>query len=60
MTDINHIHVMVEDEWVCGRTLAFDDRELIRCEARDPDEAMACQLCAEQLLGHFGGPMHVN
>ncbi len=60
MTDINHIHVQVEEDWICGRTLAYEDRELIHCEARDPVEETACQRCAEQLLNHFGEPMHVH
>jgi hypothetical protein len=60
VTDINHIHMLVEGEWVCGRTLAFDDQELLHCEARDPEEESACEACAEQLLNHFGDPMHVH
>jgi hypothetical protein len=60
VTDINHIHVLTDNEWICGRTLAYEDQELIHCEARDPDEESACDRCAEQLLSHFGEPMHVQ
>src|SRR5579862_2057198 len=58
--ECNHIHVRDEDDWVCGRTLAFEDRELLRCEARDPDESEACSRCAEQMLAYFGDPMHIQ
>jgi hypothetical protein len=40
--------------------MALDDKELIHCEARDPDELEACQQCAEQILGYFGEAMQVN
>ena len=60
MTEFNHIHIRDGEEWVCGRTMAFEDHELIRCEARDPDEEEACQSCAGQILSHFGDPMHVQ
>jgi hypothetical protein len=40
--------------------MAYEDQELIRCEARDEDEQEACTRCAEQLLGYFGDPMHVQ
>jgi len=40
--------------------MAFEDRELVRCEVRDPDEEEACQLCAGQVLSYFGDPMHVQ
>ena len=54
MTEFNHMHYRNDDEWVCGRAMAFEDRELIHCEARNADEAEACRSCAEQLLGYFG------
>jgi ribosomal protein L40E len=60
MTEFNHIHTHDGEDWICGRTMAFDDQELIRCETRDPDEAEACRRCAEQMLGYFGEPMHVH
>lgn len=60
MTEFNHIHHREGDHWVCGRTLAFEDRELIRCEARDEDEEEACDSCADQILGYFGHPMYVH
>ena len=60
VTEFNHIHIHESGEWVCGRTMAFDDQELIRCEVRDPDEQEACHLCAQQLLAYFGEPMHVQ
>ena len=40
--------------------MAFDDRELIRCEARDPDEEEACLRCSDQILAYFGDAMHVQ
>jgi hypothetical protein len=60
VTEFNHIHVHEEDEWVCGRTMAIEDRELIHCEARGEIEAEACRRCSDQLLGYFGPAMHVQ
>jgi hypothetical protein len=60
VTEFNHIHLRDGEEWVCGRTMAFDDVELIRCEARDLDEDEACRRCSEQVLAHFGAVMHVH
>jgi hypothetical protein len=40
--------------------MAYEDQELIRCEARDTDEGDACRRCAEQMLAYFGEPMHVH
>jgi hypothetical protein len=60
VTEFNHIHLEDGEDWVCGRSLAFEDRELIRCEARDQDEQEACRRCAEQLLNYFGRAMHVQ
>lgn len=60
MTEFNHIHHLEDGVWVCGRTLAFEDQELLRCEARDDAEDAACQRCAEQILGYFGSPMHIQ
>jgi hypothetical protein len=54
VTEFNHMHHQEGGEWVCGRAMAFEDQELIHCEARDHDEAEACRNCAEQLLGYFG------
>jgi hypothetical protein len=60
MTEFNHIHLHQSDEWICARSLAFEDQELVRCESRSPDEDDACQRCAEQILNHFGDAMHVQ
>ena len=60
MTEFNHIHIRDGEDWVCGRTMAFEDRELIRCEARDPDEEESCRRCSAQILSHFGDAMHVQ
>jgi hypothetical protein len=60
MTEFNHIHRMEEGAWVCGRTLAFEDRELLRCEARDEAEIDACERCAARILGYFGPAMHIQ
>ena len=60
MTEFNHIHVHDGDDWVCGRTMAFEDRELLHCEARSDIEIEACRRCSEQLLGYFGPPMHIQ
>jgi len=60
VTEFNHIHIRDGEEWVCGRSMAFEDRELIRCEARDPDEEEACQRCSGQILSYFGDAMHVQ
>jgi hypothetical protein len=40
--------------------MALDDQELLRCEARDTNEDLACHRCAEQMLSYFGEPMHVQ
>ncbi|MFN3324338.1 MAG: hypothetical protein ACK5AZ_12640 [Bryobacteraceae bacterium] len=60
MIEFNHIHLRDGGDWVCGRSMAFDDRELLRCEARDPIEQEACRRCGDQMLGHFGSPVHVQ
>jgi hypothetical protein len=60
VTEFNHIHIRDGEDWVCGRTMAFEDRELIRCEARDPDEEESCRRCSEQILSYFGDAMHVQ
>ena len=60
MTEFNHIHVFVEGDWVCARSMAFDDQELLRCEARDPNEDEACRRSSAQLLRYFGDAMHVQ
>jgi len=60
VTEFNHIHIRDGEDWVCGRTMAFEDQELIRCEARDSDEEEACNRCAAQILGYFGNAMHVQ
>ena len=60
MTEFNHIHVVDAGDWVCGRSMAFEDQELLRCEARAPDEGEACRRCVAQLLAYFGDPMHVH
>jgi len=58
--EFNHLHVHDGEDWVCGRTMAFEDKELIRSEARDPDEGEACDKCAGQILAYFGHPMHIQ
>jgi hypothetical protein len=40
--------------------MAFEDRELLRCEARDSDEDESCRRCSEQILSFFGYAMHVQ
>ena len=60
MTEFNHIHRREEGDWICGRSLAFEDRELLSSEARDPEEAEACRRSAEQLLGYFGDALRVQ
>ena len=60
MTEFNHIHIHDGDFWICGRAMALDQQEVLRCEAREADEAEACRRCAQQLLGYFGEPMHVQ
>ncbi len=60
LNDFNHIHVRHEGEWICGRSMSFEDQELIRCEARHSSEYEACQRCAEQLLGYFGDIVYVQ
>ena len=60
MTEFNHIHILDGDDWVCGRSMAFEDQELLRCEARSAEEGEACRRCVAQLLAHFGDPMHVQ
>ena len=58
--EFNHIHLREGEAWVCGRAMAFEDRELLRAEARDADESEACLRCAEQILGYFGAALHVH
>jgi len=58
--EFNHIHIREGEEWICGRSMAHEDEELLRCEARDPDEEEACRRSAEQMLAYFGEPMHVQ
>ena len=58
--EFNHIHIHEEGDWVCGRSMAYGNQELLRCEARDSDEQDACRRCAEQMLAYFGEPMHVH
>jgi len=58
--EFNHIHIRDGDDWICGRSMAFEDQELLRSEARDPDEQEACRRSAEQMLAYFGEPMHVH
>lgn len=60
LTDFNHIHSRDGDDWVCGRSMAVRDEQLLHCEGRDPDELEACRLCAERIIGYFGDPMHVH
>lgn len=60
MTDFNHIHMRHEGDWICGRSMAFEDQELIHCEARHPDESEACRRCTSQLLGFFGEVVYVQ
>ena len=60
MTDFNHIHSRDGEDWVCGRSMAVRDEQLLHCEGRDSDEEEACRLCAERSSGYFGDPMHVH
>ncbi len=60
MTDFNHIHSRDGEDWVCGRSMAVRDEQLLHVEGRDPDEEEACRLCAERIMGYFGDPMHVH
>ena len=60
VTEFNHIHIREGEDWICGRSMAFDDQELLRCEARHEEEDAACRRCAAQLLAHFGDAMHVQ
>ena len=60
VTEFNHIHLFDGDDWVCGRSMAFDDQELLRCEARSAEEDSACRQCIAQLLAHFGEAMHIQ
>jgi hypothetical protein len=60
LTDFNHIHSRDGDDWVCGRSMALQDDQILQCEGRDPDEEEACRLCAERIIGFFGDPMHVH
>lgn len=60
VTEFNHIHHQESGDWVCGRSMAFEDRELIHCEARDRDEEEACMGCAEQVLMYFGRALYLQ
>lgn len=60
LTDFNHIHSRDGEDWICGRSMAVQDEQLLHCEGRDPDEQEACRLCAERIIGYFGDPMHVH
>ena len=60
VTEFNHIHVHDGEDWICGRSMAFEDQELLRCESRHEEEEVACRRCASQLLAHFGDAMHVQ
>jgi hypothetical protein len=60
LTDFNHIHSRDGDDWVCGRSMAVRDEQVLLSEGRDPDEDEACRLCAERIIGRFGDPMHVH
>jgi hypothetical protein len=60
LTDFNHIHSRDGEDWVCGRSMAVREEQLLHVEGRDPDEEEACRLCAERIIGYFGDPMHVH
>jgi hypothetical protein len=60
LTDFNHIHSRDGEDWICGRSMAVRDQQLLHSEGRDPDEEEACRLCAERIIDHFGDPMHVH
>ena len=60
MTDFNHIHIKDGEDWVCGRSIAIQNEELLRCEGRDPDEEEACRLCAERIVAYFGEAMLIH
>jgi hypothetical protein len=60
VTDYHHIHFREGEDWICGRSIAIRNEQLLRCEARDPEEDEACRMCAEQLVGYFGDPMLIH
>lgn len=60
LTDFNHIHSRDGDDWVCGRSMAVHDEQVLLSEGRDPDEEEACRQCAERIIARFGDPMHVH
>ena len=46
MTEFNHIHDREDGDWVCGRTMAFDDQELA-----EPETGRALDR-SEEHVGH--------
>lgn len=60
LTDFNHIHSRDGEDWICGRSMAVHNEQVLHVEGRDQDEDEACRLCAERIIGHFGDPMHVH
>ena len=60
LTDFNHIHSRDGGDWVCGRSMALQNDQVLQSEGRDPDEEEACRMCAERIIGYFGEPMHVH
>lgn len=60
MTDFNHIHTKDSDDWICVRSVAIENEQLLQCEGRDPEEDEACRLCAERIVGYFGAPMLIH
>ena len=60
MTDFNHIHLRDGEDWVCGRSIAIRDEQLLHCEGRSPDEDEACRLCAERIVAYFGEAMLIH
>jgi hypothetical protein len=60
LTDYNHIHSRDGEDWVCGRSMAIKDDQVLVSEGRDPDEEEACRMCAERIIARFGEPMHVH
>ena len=60
LIDLNHIHIRDGDDWICGRSIALHNEQLLRCEGRDPDEEEACRQCAERIVAHFGDAMLIH
>ena len=60
MTDFNHIHSRDGEDWVCGRSMAVREDQVLQCEGRDPEEEEACRLMRGADYRIFGDAMHVQ